>query len=318
MLQRADALAPMFGRQLEGPSGAGVQLPRRISAEQRRRDARPRRSLQPRGIGPVGGQQDVRLRRGDRGQWHGRCARDWRKCCSTKPCTRPIGAKPSGRAVSSSRLLGCPTASPSTRHGGWTPPARVSSTFVDRRLPPTGVGQRAGCRARGPSRCGLTWQDNLPTVANVLYMTRVTQSVESGFRLATGPSFKIWPWTCRPSPPSSPRGEYAALFPPFQDRKTMRKAGRSLGPMYKYGLCPGSRTPDSSSLRAAWRRSPRTSAANCAWARWTWKPAPAPGTPHSGHRLNRLDNELPTVGLGAGGPAALLFSRPERRPTWAW
>ena len=69
----------------------------------------------------------------------------------------------------------------------------------------------------------------MPTLANVLYMTRITRSVESGFRLATGfylndLATEVEAYHRR----HAPRG-YDALLPPLDKPKAQRTAQRSAG-----------------------------------------------------------------------------------------
>ena len=69
----------------------------------------------------------------------------------------------------------------------------------------------------------------MPTIANVLYMTRITRSVESGFRLATGfylddLAAEVRAYHLR----HAPRG-YAAALPPLESPKARRMAERSAG-----------------------------------------------------------------------------------------
>lgn len=69
----------------------------------------------------------------------------------------------------------------------------------------------------------------VPTVANVLYMTRITRSVENGFRLATGfmlsdLAMEAKGYHLRQAGPS-----YADRFPSFVRPKELRKARRMLG-----------------------------------------------------------------------------------------
>ena len=121
----------------------------------------------------------------------------------------------------------------------------------------------------------------LPTVANVLYMTRVTQSVESGFlRLRRGPSCRIWPWTCRPITSVKPQRGTPPCSRLSKTAKPCERPDAPSGRACRCDLCPGSRTPSfCPTLRATWRRSRPTSAVSCGWARWTWTVAHAPGTP---------------------------------------
>ena len=147
----------------------------------------------------------------------------------------------------------------------------------------------------------------LPTVANVLYMTRVTQSVESGFRLATGSflqdlALEVQAHHLRQAPEG-----YAAMFPPFQDRKDMRKARRSLGPSMP--MCPVARIsytqflPSPDGNMAAFttdeRGQLRVGTVDLESGERTWHAT-------LGHRLDRLDNELhPRLAWGPAGQ--LLF-----------
>lgn len=147
----------------------------------------------------------------------------------------------------------------------------------------------------------------LPTVANVLYMARVTQSVESGFRLATGSflqdlALEVQAHHLRQAPEG-----YAALFPPFIDRKEIRRAGRSLGPSMP--MRPVSRLsytqflPNPEGKLAAFttdeRGQLRVGTVDLESGTRTWHAT-------LGHRLDRLDNELhPRLAWGPQGQ--LLF-----------
>ena len=147
----------------------------------------------------------------------------------------------------------------------------------------------------------------LPTVANVLYMARVTQSVESGFRLATGSflqdlALEVQAHHLRQAPEG-----YAALFPPFIDRKEIRRARRSLGPSMP--MRPVSRLsytqflPNPEGKLAAFttdeRGQLRVGTVDLESGTRTWHAT-------LGHRLDRLDNELhPRLAWGPQGQ--LLF-----------
>ena len=159
----------------------------------------------------------------------------------------------------------------------------------------------------------------LPTVANVLYMTRVTQSVESGFRLATGSflqdlALDVQAHHLRQAPEG-----YAALFPPFQDRKAMRKAGRSLGPSMP--MRPVSRLaytqflPNPEGNLAAFttdeRGQLRVGTVDLDSGARTWHAT-------LGHRLDRLDNELhPRLAWGPQGQLLFFSVDLKGAPTWA-
>ena len=205
MLQReaAKALAPMFGRSnCEGPhSGPGVQLTRRIPAEQRRRD-------------DLGQDEEPPTSEGRPGWWAARCfvyatgrpvglmacatcERGWRAVLFNQTMYESrLDAKPSEKRATSSR-------SPSWMSDGLQPvtrrrgldaasTAKPSSTLCPNRdrLPPTFGIKPAECDAALLGQAMWSYVADiygLPTVANVLYMTRVTQSPSrAGSALATG------------------------------------------------------------------------------------------------------------------------------------
>ena len=147
----------------------------------------------------------------------------------------------------------------------------------------------------------------LPTVANVLYMTRVTQSVESGFRLATGSflqdlALEVQAHHLRQAPEG-----YADMFPPFLDRKDMRRAGRSLGPgmpmrpvsRLSYTQFLPNRNGNLAAFTTDERGQLRVGTVDLESGERTWHIT-------LGHRLDRLDNELhPRLAWGPEGQ--LLF-----------
>ena len=108
------------------------------------------------------------------------CARDWRKCCSTKPCTRPIEpSHPVGSVVQPPLDVRRPR--PLRGQVGRRQPETILDLVVDafRQLE-----LRGRCRALGAKPWSAGGHLRPPTVATVLH-DPVTQSVESGF-LATG------------------------------------------------------------------------------------------------------------------------------------
>ena len=319
MLQReADALAPMFGRQLEGPLQVLV-----FNSQEEFRQSNVGVMLGQDEASNLGG--SARLvgskmfvyATGDRGLSRGKCVRGWRKCCSTKPCTRPIGAKPSGRATSSSPILDVRRPRP-LRGAGLDAASQETILDLCRRDAFRQLELASGMDAALLGQAMWSYVADiygLPTVANVLYMTRVTQSVESGFRLATGPSCRIWPWKCKPTtfvkrqkgtPPCSRHSATA---------KRCAKLGVPWGRACRCGRCPGSRTPSfCPTLRATWRRSRPTSVVSCGWARWTWTAAHAPGTPRWATGWTGWTTNCILGWPGASGPAPVLFGGLEGCP----
>ena len=133
----------------------------------------------------------------------------------------------------------------------------------------------------------------LPTVANVLYMTRITRSVESGFRLATGFYLKdlaaeVRAYHLR----HAPKG-YEVLMPDFETRKELRLAKRSAGPdipmklRQRFEYTQYLPSPDGTQLAFTTneRGQLRVGTLDLETGKHTWHAV-------VGHRLDRLDNDL--------------------------
>ncbi len=133
----------------------------------------------------------------------------------------------------------------------------------------------------------------LPTVANVLYMTRITRSVESGFRLATGfylkdLSAEVRAYHLRHAPEG-----FELLMPDFQSRKSIREARRSAGPevpmklQKRFEYTQYLPSPDGSKLAFTTneRGQLRVGTLDLETGKRTWHAV-------LGHRLARLDNDL--------------------------
>ena len=133
----------------------------------------------------------------------------------------------------------------------------------------------------------------LPTVANVLYMTRITRSVESGFRLATGFYLKdlaaeVRAYHLR----HAPKG-YEVLMPDFETRKELRLAKRSAGPdipmklRQRFEYTQYLPSPDGRQLAFTTneRGQLRVGTLDLETGKHTWHAV-------VGHRLDRLDNDL--------------------------
>lgn len=133
----------------------------------------------------------------------------------------------------------------------------------------------------------------LPTVANVLYMTRITRSVESGFRLATGfyltdLAAEVRAYHLRHAPPG-----FQSLLPDFDFRKELRLAKRSAGPevpmklRQRYEYTQFVLSPDESQLAFTTneRGQLRVGTLDLESGKQTWHAV-------LGHRLDRLDNDL--------------------------
>lgn len=133
----------------------------------------------------------------------------------------------------------------------------------------------------------------LPTVANVLYMTRITRSVESGFRLATGfyltdLAAEVRAYHLRHAPPG-----FQSLLPDFDSRKELRRAKRSAGPevpmklRQRYEYTQFVLSPDESQLAFTTneRGQLRVGTLDLESGKQTWHAV-------LGHRLDRLDNDL--------------------------
>ena len=133
----------------------------------------------------------------------------------------------------------------------------------------------------------------LPTVANVLYMTRITRSVESGFRLATGFYLKdlaaeVRAYHLR----HAPKG-YEVLMPDFETRKELRLAKRSAGPdipmklRQRFEYTQYLPSPDGTQLAFTTneRGQLRVGTLDLETGKHTWHAV-------VGHRLDRLDNAL--------------------------
>lgn len=133
----------------------------------------------------------------------------------------------------------------------------------------------------------------LPTVANVLYMTRITRSVESGFRLATGfyltdLAAEVRAYHLRHAPPG-----FQSLLPDFNSGKELRQAKRSAGPevpmklRQRFEYTQFVLSPDESQLAFTTneRGQLRVGTLDLESGKRTWHAV-------LGHRLDRLDNDL--------------------------
>ena len=208
-------------------------------------------------------------------------ARGLAQVLSNQTMYEPTGARPSGRAVSSSRSL-MSDGSPGTRHGAWTPPARKPSSISAVATPSANLSWR-GLMPRSWAKPWATWYIyGLPTVANVLYMTRVTQSVESGFRLATGSflqdlALDVQAHHLRQAQRGTPSCSRLS--------KTAKPCARPDAPSGRACRCdlrPGSRTPVLPNPEGDLAAFTTDERGHCGWARWTWTVAHAPGTPRWG------------------------------------
>lgn len=132
-----------------------------------------------------------------------------------------------------------------------------------------------------------------PTVANVLYMTRITRSVESGFRLATGfylddLAAEVRAYHLRHTPAA-----FEEVLPEYTSRKELRMARRSAGsevPMrlqrrYEYTQYAMSPQEDVWAFTTNERGQLRVGTFDVKTGKRTWHAV-------LGHRLDRLENDL--------------------------
>ena len=133
----------------------------------------------------------------------------------------------------------------------------------------------------------------LPTVANVLYMTRITRSVESGFRLATGfylsdLAAEVRAYHLRHAPK-----DHDAWMPDFDTPKALRQARRTAGPdvpmplRRRFEYTQFVPSPDGTQLAFTTneRGQLRVGTLDMESGKVTWRAV-------LGHRLARLDNDL--------------------------
>ena len=133
----------------------------------------------------------------------------------------------------------------------------------------------------------------LPTVANVLYMTRITRSVESGFRLATGfylndLAAEVRAYHLRHTPDG-----FDEVLPDYASRKELRKTRRSAGPevpmrlqrRYEYTQYAMSPQEDVWAFTTNERGQLRVGTVDVKTGKRTWHAV-------LGHRLDRLENDL--------------------------
>ncbi len=133
----------------------------------------------------------------------------------------------------------------------------------------------------------------LPTVANVLYMTRITRSVESGFRLATGfylndLAAEVRAYHLRHTPDG-----FDEVLPDYASRKELRKTRRSAGPAvpmrlqrrYEYTQYAMSPQEDVWAFTTNERGQLRVGTVDVKTGKRNWHAV-------LGHRLDRLENDL--------------------------
>ena len=132
----------------------------------------------------------------------------------------------------------------------------------------------------------------LPTVANVLYMTRITHSVESGFRLATGYYLNDLASEVRAYHLSNAPEGFDSFLPPFESKRDLRKAKKTAGPDVPMTLNQRLEytqfllSPDGSQIAFTTneRGQIRVGTLDMETGEHTWRST-------IGHRLDRLDND---------------------------
>ena len=123
----------------------------------------------------------------------------------------------------------------------------------------------------------------LPTIANVLYMTRITRSPENGFRLATG-SYLAGPGFGGSGPPPAPcaHQDTTSICRHSNRRKPCDKRAERQAQRFHCASKGGTNTPSLClRLTAPNGPSPPTNAGSCAWARWMWPQGNSLGMPFS-------------------------------------
>ena len=219
--EEAKDLGTVFGRTLEGPdSGVGLQIARGIPPKQRGHHDVPRFGNQHRWDGTTRGKQDVPLRhrrpapagtrRPRRPRPHSVQPGDVRQPMDGEPAEWQLGAS-AGVDVRRRRPL----------RGAWARcrerephPRRLPNRAPSKRL-----DQSAGLEAAVLGQAVWAYVADIygmPTIANVLYMTRITRSVESGVPLGHRIlSWTIWPRKCGPITCGTPHVGTKGSLPPL-------------------------------------------------------------------------------------------------------
>ena len=174
-------------------------------------------------------------------------------------------------------------------------------------MPPKLVNSNAWIKLQAPMRRFLgqaVWAYvadiyGLPTIANVLYMTRITRSPENGFRLATGSFLQNWPWrfeitTCVVPPlgmiftcPHSNRKR------PCDKRAQNGRCRHSVETQRRYQYTQFVLSPDQTqwAFTTNERGQLRVGTVDVATGKLTWHAV-------LGHRLARLEDDAPLVWHG--------------------